>query len=152
MELRVRETGEVISERDFYYKYANTSFPKPLPPDVLDLYGVDTVFEGPQPQTTPQYETVVRQGVDEIKGKWFKKYVIGPIFNNQEEEDSYRLNIDTQVSKGIRINRNNLLSKSDWMGCSDVVMSDEWRQYRQQLRDISNQEGFPHNVVWPEEP
>ena len=45
-----------------------------------------------------------------------------------------------------------MISKSDWMGCSDVVMSDEWRQYRQELRDITTQEGFPHNVDWPDEP
>ena len=152
MELRVRETGEVISEIDLYYKYPHTSFPKPLSTYILDLYGVDAVLEGPQPQVTPPYETVVRQGIEEIEGKWFKKYVIGPIFNNQEEEDLYRLNIDNQASEGIRNNRNNLISKSDWMGCSDFIMSDEWRQYRQDLRNITTQEGFPHNVEWPEEP
>jgi hypothetical protein len=152
MELRVRETGEVISERDLYYKYPNISFPKPLTPYVIDTYGLEVILEGPQPQTTPPYETVVRQGIEEIKGKWFKKYVIGPIFTNQEDEDSYRLRIDTQASESIRNNRNNLISKSDWMGCSDVIMSDEWRQYRQELRDITTQEGFPHNVDWPEEP
>ena len=152
MELRVRETGEVISERDFYHKYPHTSFPKPLPTHILDLYGVDLVLDGPRPQTTSPYETIVRQGIEQIKGKWVTKYVIGPIFNNQEEEDSYRLSIDTQASKGIRSTRNNLISKSDWMGCSDVIMSDEWRQYRQELRDITTQEGFPHNINWPEEP
>ena len=152
MELRVRETGEVISERDLYYKYPNISFPKPLTSYVIDTYGLEVILQGPQPQTTPPYETVVRQGIEEIKGKWFTKYVIGPIFNNQEEEDSYRLNIDTQVSENIRSTRNNLISKSDWMGCSDFIMSDEWRQYRQDLRDITTQEGFPHNVEWPEEP
>ena len=38
------------------------------------------------------------------------------------------------------------------MGCSDVIMIDEWRQYRKELRDITTQEGFPHNVEWPDEP
>jgi len=152
MELRVRETGEVISERDLHYKYPNISFPKPLTPYVIDTYGLDAILDGPQPQTTSPYETVVRQGIEEIKGKWFTKYVIGPIFNNQEDEDSYRLKIDTQASESIRSNRNSLISKSDWMGCSDVIMSDEWRQYRQELRDITTQEGFPHNIEWPEEP
>ena len=152
MELRVRETGEVISERDLYYKYPNISFPKPLTSYVIDTYGLEVILEGPQPQVTPPYETVVRQGIEEIKGKWFTKYVIGPIFNNQEEEDSYRLNIDTQAFESIRNTRNSLISKSDWMGCSDIVMSDEWRQYRQLLRDITSQEGFPHNVDWPDEP
>ena len=152
MELRVRETGEVISERDLYYKYPNISFPKPLTPYVIDTYDLDAILEGAQPQTTPPYETAVRQGIEEIKGKWFKKYVIGPIFTNQEDEDSYRLRIDTQASESIRSTRNSLISKSDWMGCSDVVMSDEWKEYRQELRDITTQEGFPHNIDWPDEP
>ena len=152
MELRVRETSEVISERDLYYKYPNISFPKPLTSYVIDTYGLEVILEGPQPQVTPPYETVVRQGIEEIKGKWFTKYMIGPIFNNEEDEEAYRLKIDTQASESIRSTRNSLISKSDWMGCSDVIMSDEWRQYRQELRDITTQEGFPHNVDWPEEP
>ena len=78
--------------------------------------------------------------------------MIGPFFNNQEDEEAYKLNIDTQASEGIRNTRNSLISKSDWMGCSDVIMSDEWREYRQELRDITTQEGFPHNVEWPDEP
>ena len=152
MELRVRETGEVISERDLYYKYPNISFPKPLTSYVIDTYGLEVILEGPQPQTSPPYETVVRQGIEEIKGKWFTKYVIGPIFNNKEDEEAYRLKIDTQASESSRSTRNRLISKSDWMGCSDVIMSDEWREYRQELRDITTQKGFPHNVEWPEEP
>ncbi len=152
MELRVRETGEVISERDLYYKYPNISFPKPLTPYVIETYKLDAIFEGAQPKTTPPYETVVRQGIEEIDGKWFKKYVIGPIFNNEEDEKAYKLRIDNEASKNIRKTRNNLISKSDWMACSDVIMSDEWKEYRQALRDIPEQKGFPHSVDWPTQP
>tara|TARA_B100000925_G_scaffold14420_1_gene10034 strand:+ start:7348 stop:7809 length:462 start_codon:yes stop_codon:yes gene_type:complete len=152
MELRVRETGEVISERDLHYKYPNISFPKPLSLYVLDTYGLDAILEGPKPQTTPPYETVIRQGIEEIDGKWFKKYAIGPIFNNEEDKKSYKLKIDTKASEDIRKTRNNLISESDWMGCSDVIMSDEWKEYRQALRDIPEQEGFPHSVDWPTQP
>ena len=152
MELRVRETGEVISERDLHYKYPNISFPKPLTPYVIETYKLDAIFEGAQPQITPPYETVVRQGIEEIDGKWFKKYVIGPIFNNEEDEKAYKLRIDNEASKNIRKTRNNLISKSDWMACSDVIMSDEWKEYRQALRDIPEQKGFPHSVDWPTQP
>ena len=30
-----------------------------------------------------------------------------------------------------------MLAESDYMGNSDVTMSDEWKKYRQQLRDIT---------------
>ena len=152
MELRVRETGEVISERDLHYKYPNISFPKPLTPYVIETYKLDAIFEGAQPQITSPYETVERQGIEEIDGKWFKKYVIGPIFNNEEDEKAYKLRIDIKASEDIRKTRNNLISKSDWMACSDVIMSDDWKEYRQALRDIPEQEGFPHSVDWPTQP
>ena len=37
----------------------------------------------------------------------------------------------------LREKRNSMLSKSDWMANSDVTMSDEWKTYRQALRDIT---------------
>tara|TARA_R110002020_G_scaffold13516_1_gene48669 strand:- start:105 stop:395 length:291 start_codon:yes stop_codon:yes gene_type:complete len=37
----------------------------------------------------------------------------------------------------LRIERNDLLAETDWMGNSDLTMSDDWKTYRQQLRDIT---------------
>ena len=37
-------------------------------------------------------------------------------------------------------------------GASDVTMSTEWTQYRHDLRDIPQQEGFPFNVTYPTKP
>jgi len=34
--------------------------------------------------------------------------------------------------------RNKIIVESDWMANSDVTMSDEWKTYRQALRDITN--------------
>ena len=50
----------------------------------------------------------------------------------------------------IREQRNSLLQETDWMALSDVTISDEWKTYRQGLRDITTQDGFPHNIIWPE--
>jgi len=41
---------------------------------------------------------------------------------------------------------------SVWMGSSDLTMSDEWKTYRQALRDIPSQEGFSNSVTWPTKP
>ena len=43
-----------------------------------------------------------------------------------------------QALKSLRLKRNGLLADSDWMANSEVVMSDEWKTYRQELRDITN--------------
>ena len=47
--------------------------------------------------------------------------------------------------------RTNLLSESDWTQMPDVPNPQkvQWAQYRQALRDITDQPGYPLNVVWP---
>lgn len=47
--------------------------------------------------------------------------------------------------------RNRLLQQSDWTQLPDVplVTKDAWTTYRQALRDITTQPGFPLDVVWP---
>ena len=51
-----------------------------------------------------------------------------------------------------RSKRNNLLAETDWMALSDNTMSPEWSAYRQALRDITTQEGFPESISWPTKP
>lgn len=48
--------------------------------------------------------------------------------------------------------RDSLLSATDWTANSDVTMSDAMRVYRQALRDVPSQAGFPENITWPEKP
>ena len=53
----------------------------------------------------------------------------------------------------IRNERNQLLLASDWTQVADApVDKAAWATYRQALRDITVQEGFPHKVVWPTSP
>lgn len=59
----------------------------------------------------------------------------------------------------LRQQRNQLLAQSDWMANSDVTMSEEWRVYRQALRDLPNtqtpsldENGQLTNIIWPEKP
>lgn len=54
----------------------------------------------------------------------------------------------------VRAVRNQLLKESDWTQTLDAPLREEekeaWRVYRQALRDVPAQEGFPENVTWPE--
>ena len=55
----------------------------------------------------------------------------------------------------LRIQRNQLLAETDWMSNSDVTMSDEWKTYRQALRDITKQtpeDDTLSNIKWPTAP
>jgi hypothetical protein len=52
----------------------------------------------------------------------------------------------------IYIERDRRLYATDRYAVTDRVLSDAMRAYRQALRDIPQQAGFPDNVIWPEEP
>lgn len=60
--------------------------------------------------------------------------------------------VDPALAEGIRQERNQLLSETDWLALTDVTMSDDWRTYRQALRDVPGQAGFPSTVTWPTKP
>ena len=51
----------------------------------------------------------------------------------------------------VRAQRDELLAASDYMALADRI-TDEWRDYRQLLRDIPTQEGFPDTITWPTKP
>lgn len=58
-----------------------------------------------------------------------------------------------QMENDVRGERNILLFKSDWTQLTDAPVSQAaWAAYRQQLRDIPKQSGFPNNVIWPTKP
>lgn len=61
-----------------------------------------------------------------------------------------------KLERKIRLMRDELLSKTDYTIMPDYPVSDADRElisaYRQALRDITSQEGFPNNVMWPEKP
>ena len=52
----------------------------------------------------------------------------------------------------LREERNRRLAETDWMGNSDVTMSDAWKTYRQNLRDITNSATSLDDVTWPTKP
>lgn len=56
--------------------------------------------------------------------------------NNTKTEWSN--NVFNRALDKLRNKRNNLLAETDWMANSDITMSDDWKTYRQALRDLTN--------------
>lgn len=52
----------------------------------------------------------------------------------------------------LREERNRRIAETDWMGNSDVTMSDAWKTYRQELRDITKSATSLDDVTWPTKP
>ena len=70
------------------------------------------------------------------------------------EAEYYNNHIAPKESiESLRIRRNQLLKESDWTQSRDVFLSndEEWKTYRQQLRDLPKNTD-PMNPVWPTKP
>lgn len=146
MELRNKETGAVITESEFRAAFPNTSFPEQLTVDLIGDMGFDVVLEGPQAQPT-RYQTAFRDGVEKIDGQWFTKY------SAAEMDDETKAAKDAEQAKSVRDQRNQKLSDSDWTQLADSPENKAaWATYRQALRDIPTQAGFPWEVQWPTQP
>ena len=69
------------------------------------------------------------------------------------QEEIAALQPKPHTDKEVRNKRNKLLAECDWTQLPDApVDQTAWAAYRQALRDITDQEGFPANVTWPVKP
>lgn len=68
---------------------------------------------------------------------------------SQEEIDA----VSAEQAASVRAQRNSLLSQSDWTQVADAPVDKAvWATYRQELRDVTAQTGFPFEVIWPVAP
>lgn len=88
-----------------------------------------------------------------------QKIVNGEVIEMTEEEVSEYLlwvqeNAKQSKTADVRDRRNALLTSTDWTQAADVpqAIKDKYATYRQALRDVPQQEGFPDNIVWPTQP
>tara|TARA_R100000458_G_C8015123_1_gene77391 strand:- start:8 stop:277 length:270 start_codon:yes stop_codon:yes gene_type:complete len=85
----------------------------------------------------------------------FRATAEGNVTFTAEEEaafDAWEAGSDDRKGEDVRRERNDLLRATDWMSGSDVTMPDAWKTYRQALRDVPSQGGFPKSVTWPTKP
>ena len=68
------------------------------------------------------------------------------------EEAAWAAGATDRAWASLRRERNDKLTESDWMANSDVTMSDDWKSYRQSLRDLPANTADPANPTWPTEP
>ena len=125
----------------------NVSFPKELSDELLSEWGVFPVTY----QNQPEYNRLT-QRVDHalepelVDGKWVLRREVVDLSPEQQEA------VDEGAAKSVRNKRDSLLKETDWYGLTDVTMPTEIAVYRQTLRDITDQDGFPHTITWPTKP
>lgn len=60
--------------------------------------------------------------------------------------------LSDRLSERMRSERNSLLAETDYLALSDTTLSSDMAAYRQALRDVTSQAGFPTSVTWPTKP
>jgi hypothetical protein len=157
-EYRHKATGEVKTQGEWRSANPNISMPRTWNQNVLDALNIEAVFETPKPDVGP-YQNAARNGVtQDANGNWVQAWAVVDMFSTDaegtkaEKEAAYQAGLDAEAAKAARSQRDSLLAATDWMALSDVTMSAEMATYRQALRDITAQEGFPHSVTWPVKP
>lgn len=168
MQIRIRETGAVMYEAEFRaYTKANGGPSWDITTtEVLEALGADVVFEGPQATGGTVYQYSQASGVEQIDGKWYTKYILGPVFADTtvegvtttalEHETAYKAQKDAEQAKSVRQTRDGKLKECDWVVIKNLETNSNipgaWEVYRQALRDIPTQSGFPWTITWPDAP
>lgn len=136
---------------DLFNEYRNVSFPVGVETDsdLLSQYGVYIVTQLPEP-VVDMYKNVKEGPIVMQDGSWVKSWIVEDASN---EEIEFRI----QRIRGAAITRRDAeLNRSDWTQFNDVPLTTEKKQefavYRQALRDITQQPGFPETITWPDPP
>jgi hypothetical protein len=94
------------------------------------------------------YQEFYEQTYTYIDGVWG--------IGNQEFYDGFYGNLCLKTGDEVKVKRDALLYASDWTQIPNNPLTAEqqqlWVVYRQELRDVTTQSGYPFNVVWPTAP
>jgi len=160
MQIRIRATGQVLLQHE-WEKWVAQTYAKSLSgitEEVVNRFESDIVFEGPQASGGTVYQYSQRDGVEELEGKWYTKYILGPVFTDgettaAEQEAAYKAMKDAEQATNVRNQRTEKLNDCDWTQIADSTADKTaWATYRQALRDVPSQAGFPWTIAWPESP
>ena len=167
-EYRIRSTGEVKSQGQIRKMHKNVSLPKVWNANVNETLGIDPVIASPKPEPSGDYKVVVRNGVEQdANGNWVWAWTENDMFQEYTETDEdgveTAVTVQDQINAKVaadnaalasteRATRDELLKATDHYGLSDVTMSETMTAYRQALRDVPQQEGFPGTITWPTKP
>ena len=165
-EYRIKETGEILSQGQVRRMHSNTSLPKVWDANVCTVLGIDPVLAAPKPETTGYTQAVRNGATQDANGNWVQAWSVVDMFadttedgvttTKAEHEAAYQADLDAKAAESVRTQRDAKLEESDWMVIrsaeTGVALPTEWATYRQALRDITDQIGFPNEINWPVEP
>ena len=163
-EYRIRSTGEVKTQGQIRSMHPNVSLPKVWNSNVNETLGIDPVLASPKPDPSGDYKVVVRNGVEQdANGNWVYAWTENNMFQEYTDDEGTVITVQAQIDAKVaadnaalasteRATRDDLLKATDHYGLSDVSMTEAMTAYRQALRDVPQQAGFPQTITWPTKP
>lgn len=119
-----------------------TSFPKIISEEMLESYNIYPLVQEEEPSVNRMIETTELQSPKKVSGNWVRKWKVKKLSQ-------------VVVEKNIREERDRLLKENvdtmnpmRWDLMTDI-QKEEWNRYRKDLLSVTEQEGFPYDVIWP---
>jgi hypothetical protein len=167
-EYRNRTSGAVNTQGEIRRSMPNTSLPRVWTADICEFLGIDPVLAAPAPAASGEYKSVSRNGVvQDANGNWVFAWVERDMFSDYvndegvtvtkaEQEQAYTARKDAEAATAARAERDKLIASCDWMAIKafegGTGVATDWATYRQALRDVTDQAGFPNKITWPTQP
>ena len=136
------------TQTDLIRDNPSTSFPSGgISPDSMAEWNVFPVHFADQPVVDPLAQRVVELAPMYDGQSWIQQWAVEAL-----SQDEINANAAQQAA-AVRADRNARLAATDWTQIADSTADKlAWAAYRQALRDVPSQNGFPQSVTWPEQP
>ena len=163
-------TGTPKTKVQLRQENKHMSLPEAWTDATLEALGVARVTAVAKPDVG-EWQVAVKDGVEQVDGVWQEKWVTQEMFTEYTEEVTDEDGVTTTVTHTVqdqidakiaadntaleaaeRATRDDLLKATDHYGLSDITMSADMATYRQALRDVPQQAGFPQTITWPTKP
>ena len=128
-------------------RFPSTSFTVPLEGQDLSDFGVAEVASTDQP-TIDRNTQKLEEGTPVLDGStWRQAWNVIALSAEELQQ------VEDNAAASVRATRNEKLAATDWTQLADQSsIAGTWATYRQELRDLPAQSGFPFTVTWPTEP
>jgi len=157
------ETGEIKTQGEWRQANKHISLPRVWTATTLTDLGLTAVLAAPKPACTDLQQVVGNGVTTDAKGNTVEAWSVvdkfadttdedGVVTTKAEHEADYTAKKDADAAASVRTQRDDKLKATDWTALSDVTMTAEMTTYRQALRDVPAQAGFPSTITWPTSP
>jgi hypothetical protein len=134
-----------------------TSIPSILPENISELDNDELFFKISELEVSILLNSYYKNNEFKQLPEKPSNYHIWNLETEQwQEPENYQQLLFNEAASKVKQERQRLLATTDW---TDTVSAstrlenyNEWQSYRQALRDITTQEGYPFNVIWPTQP